>query len=143
MRQIARARLVLHEKHRKARSASPLRDGVDALKQPGVLVVANHPTLLDAVLLMAVMPNATFIVKAAMAHNPITCWIVSLAGYIPNDEVGVELVEKAGTQGVELLMWLAMRAALTAGGSGVRKVHSNYHIPISNTATGLMAFEVA
>nr|MBP7309326.1 protocatechuate 3,4-dioxygenase [Polaromonas sp.] len=43
-----------------------------------------------------------------------------------------ELVEKTGTQGVELLMWLAMRAALTAGtDSGVRKVHSNYHIPIS------------
>jgi 1-acyl-sn-glycerol-3-phosphate acyltransferase len=41
------------------------------------------------------MPNATFIVKAAMAHNPITCWMVALAGYIPNDEVGVELVEKA------------------------------------------------
>ena len=53
-----------------------------------------------------------------------------------------ELVEKTGTQGVELLMWLAMRAALTAGeGSGVRKVHSNYHIPISNTATGLLALE--
>ncbi|HAJ12854.1 MAG TPA: protocatechuate 3,4-dioxygenase, partial [Comamonadaceae bacterium] len=28
----------------------------------------------------------------------------------------LELVEKAGTQGVELLMWLAMRAALTAAG---------------------------
>ena len=53
-----------------------------------------------------------------------------------------ELVEKAGTQGVELLMWLAMRAALTSGpGAGVRKVHSNYHIPISNTATGLLALE--
>jgi protocatechuate 4,5-dioxygenase beta chain len=53
-----------------------------------------------------------------------------------------ELVEKTGTQGVELLMWLAMRAALTAGaGAGVRKVHSNYHIPISNTATGLLALE--
>ena len=53
-----------------------------------------------------------------------------------------ELVEKTGTQGVELLMWLAMRAALTAGESaGVRKVHSNYHIPISNTATGLLALE--
>lgn len=70
-------------------------EGVDALKQPGVLVVANHPTLLDAVLLMAVMPDATFIVKAAVAHNPFTCWIVALAGYIPNDEVGVELVGKA------------------------------------------------
>lgn len=53
-----------------------------------------------------------------------------------------ELVEKSGTQGVELLAWLAMRAALTVGDKpGVRKVHSNYHIPISNTATGLMALE--
>ena len=47
-----------------------------------------------------------------------------------------------GTQGVELLMWLATRAALThSAASGVRKVHSNYHIPISNTATGLIALE--
>ena len=54
----------------------------------------------------------------------------------------LELVEKTGTQGIELLMWLAMRAALTVGdGSSVRKVHSNYHIPISNTATGLLALE--
>lgn len=53
-----------------------------------------------------------------------------------------ELVEKTGTQGVELLMWLAMRGALTAAGPSVRKVHSNYHIPISNTATGLLALEV-
>lgn len=53
-----------------------------------------------------------------------------------------ELVEKAGTQGIELLMWLAMRAALSSGPKpGVRKVHSNYHIPISNTATGLLALE--
>ncbi|GAA0747218.1 protocatechuate 3,4-dioxygenase [Ideonella azotifigens] len=46
-----------------------------------------------------------------------------------------ELVEKAGTQGVELLMWLATRAAL---GGPVRCLHRNYHIPISNTASGLM-----
>ncbi|MGO8829093.1 MAG: class III extradiol dioxygenase family protein [Steroidobacteraceae bacterium] len=52
-----------------------------------------------------------------------------------------DLVEKTGTQGVELLMWLAMRAALTTNTIAVRKVHSNYHIPISNTATGLLALE--
>jgi len=52
-----------------------------------------------------------------------------------------ELVEKTGTQGVELLMWLAMRGALGAGGAGVRKVHQNYYIPISNTATGVLAME--
>ncbi len=53
-----------------------------------------------------------------------------------------EIVEKAGTQGVELLQWLAMRAALTAAGAGVRPLHRNYHIPISNTATAVMALEV-
>ncbi|HUW35807.1 MAG TPA: class III extradiol dioxygenase family protein [Rhodocyclaceae bacterium] len=49
-----------------------------------------------------------------------------------------ELVEQVGTQGVELLMWLATRAALPGE---VRKVHSNYHIPISNTAAGLLLME--
>jgi len=52
-----------------------------------------------------------------------------------------ELVEKTGTQGIELLAWLAMRAALTHSASTVRKVHSNYHIPISNTATAVLALE--
>ncbi|PIF20480.1 MULTISPECIES: class III extradiol dioxygenase family protein [unclassified Acidovorax] len=52
-----------------------------------------------------------------------------------------ELVEKTGTQGVELLMWLAMRGALSTASAGVRRVHSNYHIPISNTATAVMALE--
>ncbi len=51
-----------------------------------------------------------------------------------------ELVEKTGTQGVELLMWLATRAAL---GPQVRELHRNYHIPISNTASGLMLLEPA
>ena len=51
-----------------------------------------------------------------------------------------ELVEKTGTQGVELLMWLATRAAVPGQ---VRKVHTNYHIPISNTAAGTMAFAAA
>jgi protocatechuate 4,5-dioxygenase beta chain len=54
----------------------------------------------------------------------------------------LELVEKTGTQGVELLMWLAMRAALSSASGRIREVHRNYHIPISNTATGLMAFSV-
>lgn len=56
-----------------------------------------------------------------------------------------ELVEKTGTQGVELLMWLAARAALTSDTrpGAVKRVHQNYHIPISNTASGLMLLEPA
>jgi protocatechuate 4,5-dioxygenase beta chain len=51
-----------------------------------------------------------------------------------------ELVELVGTQGIEMLMWLAARGALPGK---ARKVHSNYHIPISNTAAGLMLLEPA
>lgn len=49
-----------------------------------------------------------------------------------------ELVRLTGTQGVELVMWLAARAAL---GDSVRKVQTGYHIPISNTAAGVAALE--
>jgi protocatechuate 4,5-dioxygenase, beta chain len=49
-----------------------------------------------------------------------------------------ELVELAGSQGVEVINWVAMRAAV---GGEVVEVHRNYHIPISNTAAGLLAIE--
>jgi protocatechuate 4,5-dioxygenase beta chain len=39
---------------------------------------------------------------------------------------------------VELLNWLTARGALLGE---VAKVHANYHIPISNTASGLLAME--
>ena len=49
-----------------------------------------------------------------------------------------ELVKEAGTQGIELLNWLGARGALPGH---VQELHRNYHIPISNTAAGLMLFD--
>ena len=49
-----------------------------------------------------------------------------------------ELVLMAGVQGVELLNWLAMRAAMTGS---VSEKHRNYHVPISNTAAAVMILE--
>jgi len=49
-----------------------------------------------------------------------------------------DLVKEVGTQGIELLMWLTSRGALTGK---VRQLHRNYHIPISNTASGLMVMD--
>jgi protocatechuate 4,5-dioxygenase, beta chain len=51
-----------------------------------------------------------------------------------------ELVELSGTEGVELIMWLAMRGAM---GEKVSKVHSHYHAPISNTGAAVMVLENA
>jgi protocatechuate 4,5-dioxygenase beta chain len=51
-----------------------------------------------------------------------------------------ELVELAGSQGTEFIHWLMMRGALSGR---VRRLHSNYHIPVSNTAAGLLLLENA
>ena len=49
-----------------------------------------------------------------------------------------ELLRDAGSEGIELVMWLIMRGAL---GNNVREVHRHYHVPASNTAAGLIIFE--
>ncbi len=51
-----------------------------------------------------------------------------------------ELVRDAGAQGAEFILWLAMRGVLS---HNVRKIHSSYHVAISNTATGLLVLENA
>lgn len=66
-----------------------------SLNVGGQLVVANHPSLLDVVFLISVMPRTTCIVKSALWKNPFTAGVVNLAGYIPNSDNGEELVEKA------------------------------------------------
>ena len=52
-----------------------------------------------------------------------------------------EIVRKSGTQGVEVLNWIAARGAL--GADPVHEIHRNYHIPISNTAAATMLMEPA
>lgn len=50
----------------------------------------------------------------------------------------LDLVREAGSQGPELILWLVMRGAL---GTKVKKLHSNYHAPVSNTGSGLLLLE--
>ena len=50
----------------------------------------------------------------------------------------LEYVREAGSEGIELVMWLIMRGALAAN---AREVHRHYHVPASNTAVGHIIFE--
>jgi protocatechuate 4,5-dioxygenase beta chain len=52
----------------------------------------------------------------------------------------IEYVREAGSEGIELVMWLIMRGALDAQ---VRTVHRFYHVPASNTALGHLILENA
>ena len=50
----------------------------------GVLVLANHPTLIDVVLMISLMPRADCIVKEALWRNRYLGGVVRAAQYIPN-----------------------------------------------------------
>jgi protocatechuate 4,5-dioxygenase beta chain len=52
----------------------------------------------------------------------------------------VEYMRYAGSEGVELVMWLIMRGALN---EQVKQVHRFYHVPASNTAVGHLILENA
>jgi protocatechuate 4,5-dioxygenase, beta chain len=45
----------------------------------------------------------------------------------------LEYLREAGTEGIEMVMWLIMRGAL---GENVKELHRHYHVPASNTAVG-------
>ncbi|HXF46694.1 MAG TPA: class III extradiol dioxygenase subunit beta [Burkholderiaceae bacterium] len=57
----------------------------------------------------------------------------------------IEYVREAGSEGIELVMWLIARGAMSdvAGGPPPRVVHRFYHVPASNTAVGHLILENA
>ena len=50
-----------------------------------------------------------------------------------------EYTTLAGAEGIEMVMWMVMRAAL--GDNNVHEVYRHYHVPASNTAAGLIILE--
>jgi 1-acyl-sn-glycerol-3-phosphate acyltransferase len=67
--------------------------GLEKLNRNGLLILANHPTLIDTVFLMAFVKDADCVVKSALWDNPFTRGPVRAAGYI-NNAHGNELVER-------------------------------------------------
>jgi 1-acyl-sn-glycerol-3-phosphate acyltransferase len=60
--------------------------GLDKLRHAGGrMIVANHPSLLDVVLLIAVLPNAQCIIKHQLWDHRFLGKLMRVAGYIRND----------------------------------------------------------
>jgi protocatechuate 4,5-dioxygenase beta chain len=52
----------------------------------------------------------------------------------------IDYLRDAGSEGIELVMWLIMRGALDIN---ARELHRFYHVPASNTAVGHVIYENA
>ncbi|WP_274571665.1 1-acyl-sn-glycerol-3-phosphate acyltransferase [Neisseria leonii] len=60
--------------------------GAERLGRPGQLVLSNHPSLLDVVLLISRVPQLNCIVKKDLLDNPVMKSPIIAAGFIPNTE---------------------------------------------------------
>jgi 1-acyl-sn-glycerol-3-phosphate acyltransferase len=67
--------------------------GAERLADPH-LVVANHPTLVDVLVICSLMPQADCIVNVDRAENFFLRQLVAACGYVPND-AGSRVVEAA------------------------------------------------
>lgn len=62
-------------------------EGLDKVQDlRGHLIIANHPSLIDVVFLLAIFRDADCVVKAAHWSNPFTWASVRAAGYISNED---------------------------------------------------------
>lgn len=66
--------------------------GIEKLQRPGLLVLANHPSLIDVVFIISLIKQSGCVVKKALYRNPFTRAPVTAAGYITND-AGLALVD--------------------------------------------------
>ena len=88
------------------------------------------------------------VVAAALGQILRTSFTADLSAFLPANpdaltkHSALDVVELSGSQGIEILNWIAARGAM---GDGVTEASRNYHIPISNTAaaTVLMTTEHA
>lgn len=107
---------------------------LDKLRDAGpLIVVANHPSLLDAIVIVSRLPNAVCVMKASLMNNPLFGAAARLARYIRNDGL-VQIVTQS-------------RNALQQGGQivlfpeGTRTI--DFPLNSCTVAAGLMAKRAA
>lgn len=73
----------------------------------GLIVVANHPSLLDAVMLVSRLPRSACVMKASLMRSPFLGPGARLARYISNDSTNgmIRLAVEDLRQGGQLLMF--------------------------------------
>lgn len=71
------------------------------------LILANHPSLIDVVFLIAMVPNANCVVKGRLLRNPAMRGPIKAAGYIINDsaEGVIDAANEAFQKGHALIVF--------------------------------------
>lgn len=98
------------------------------------LILANHPSLIDVIFLIALVPNANCVVKGKLVRNPFTRGPIKTAGYIINDnsEEVITAASAAVTKGHALIIF--PEGTRTTPGKGLALKRGAANVAIRATA---------
>ena len=65
--------------------------------KPGTVYIANHPTIIDATIILARLPDAVCIFKPSLMRNPAVGPAAIMAGYVRGD-AGLDLIKAAAAK---------------------------------------------
>ena len=99
---------------------------------PGSLILANHPTLIDVVILLWQYPDACCVVKSELWKNPFHWGVVRLAGYIDNasPEALIEKCSERLDRGESLIIF--PEGTRTRPGEPMRFLRGSSYIALRN-----------
>ncbi len=112
--------------------------GIQRLERDGQLILANHPTLIDIVFLMAFVRQADCIVKARLRRNLFTRATVRAAGYIANDDDALRVIEDciaSVRDGGNLIIFPEGTRTPTHGGISLKRGAANIAVRVPCNVT--------
>ena len=108
----------------------------------GVLFIANHPTLLDVVFLVAFLDEVDCIIKSSIFRNPFMVGPVRAAGYIPNDaddpEAMVSTCSQRLHQGSNLIIFPEGTRTVTGQGYHLQRGAANIALRAKVSFTSIL-----
>lgn len=110
------------------------------LNQPGQLIFANHPSLLDVVFLIAFIKRADCVVKASLLNSPFMRGSIKVAGYIANDdpEQVIELAAASLKRGNSLIIFPEGTRTTPKQSIAMRRGAANIALRSNNDITPVM-----
>lgn len=107
------SKLVIHYSFKFALIVAKLLRGVrievtdsSFLKQNSKIIIANHPSFLDVVILFSLVKRADCIIKKSLFYNPLTAIPINATGYIKNDVLSIlEKCNKSLQNGNSLIIF--------------------------------------
>jgi 1-acyl-sn-glycerol-3-phosphate acyltransferase len=104
--------------------------GFDRMPAPGSLIVANHPSLIDALILLGHIKGAVVVAKRSLQLNPFTSGAIRGADYVVNADAPSLIDECRGRIAAAELLVLFPECTRTADDGVIRLRRGAAHIAV-------------